>query len=47
MYALTRPTRFAYEERMVLMSDEVYQELVYVEGRPFISARKVQRGGEE
>ncbi|KAI8477217.1 MAG: alanine aminotransferase [Monoraphidium minutum] len=33
--------RFAHEERLVLMADEVYQELVYRDDRPFFSARKV------
>ena len=33
--------KFAYEEHVVLMADEVYQENVYQDERPFISARKV------
>lgn len=33
--------KFAYEEKIVLMADEVYQENVYQDERPFISARKV------
>lgn len=33
--------KFAYEERVVLMADEVYQENIYQGERPFVSARKV------
>jgi glutamate--glyoxylate aminotransferase len=33
--------RFAYENKIVLMADEVYQENVYQDARPFVSARKV------
>ena len=33
--------KFAYDERLVLMADEVYQENVYFENRPFISCRKI------
>ncbi|KAG1666676.1 hypothetical protein FOA52_013588 [Chlamydomonas sp. UWO 241] len=33
--------KFAYEQRIVLMADEVYQENVYQEERPFIGARRV------
>ncbi|EFJ51567.1 alanine aminotransferase [Volvox carteri f. nagariensis] len=33
--------QFAYEERIVLMADEVYQENVYQDERPFVSAKKV------
>ncbi len=36
--------RFAYEERIVLMADEVYQENVYQDERPFVSAKKVLAG---
>ncbi|GBF93162.1 alanine aminotransferase [Raphidocelis subcapitata] len=32
---------FAYNERILLMADEVYQELTYRPDRPFVSARKV------
>lgn len=33
--------QFAYEEKIVLMADEVYQENIYQDERPFVSARKV------
>lgn len=33
--------KFAYKERIVLMADEVYQENVYQDERPFIGARRV------
>ena len=33
--------KFAHEEHIVLMADEVYQENVYQDERPFLSARKV------
>jgi glutamate--glyoxylate aminotransferase len=33
--------KFAHDEKIVLMADEVYQENVYQDERPFISARKV------
>lgn len=33
--------KFAYEEKIVLMADEVYQENIYQDERPFVSARKV------
>ncbi|KAG2494152.1 hypothetical protein HYH03_007788 [Edaphochlamys debaryana] len=33
--------KFCYEERIVLMADEVYQENVYQDERPFVSAKKV------
>lgn len=33
--------KFAYEEKVVLMADEVYQENIYQDERPFVSARKV------
>ncbi|TVU13173.1 hypothetical protein EJB05_40705 [Eragrostis curvula] len=33
--------RFCYEENLVLLADEVYQENIYQDERPFISARKV------
>jgi hypothetical protein len=35
--------KFAYEEKIVLMADEVYQENIYQDERPFVSARKVQQ----
>lgn len=35
--------KFAYDEGVLLMADEVYQELVYQDQRPFISARKVRQ----
>ncbi|KAI8470646.1 MAG: alanine aminotransferase [Monoraphidium minutum] len=31
---------FAYNEKILLMADEVYQELIYQDAKPFISARK-------
>jgi hypothetical protein len=33
--------KFAYDEKIVLMADEVYQENIYQDARPFVSARKV------
>lgn len=33
--------KFAFENRLLLMADEVYQENIYFQDRPFISARKV------
>ncbi|MEW5297896.1 MAG: hypothetical protein WDW36_001074 [Sanguina aurantia] len=33
--------KFAYDERIVLMADEVYQENIYQDERPFVSAKKV------
>jgi hypothetical protein len=33
--------KFAYEEKVVLLADEVYQENIYQDERPFVSARKV------
>jgi glutamate--glyoxylate aminotransferase len=33
--------KFAHEEKIVLMADEVYQENIYQDERPFVSARKV------
>uniref|UniRef100_A0A7R9Z8F2 Aminotransferase class I/classII large domain-containing protein n=1 Tax=Chlamydomonas euryale TaxID=1486919 RepID=A0A7R9Z8F2_9CHLO len=33
--------KLCYEEKIVLMCDEVYQENVYQDERPFVSARKV------
>ncbi|KAL6765842.1 alanine aminotransferase [Haematococcus lacustris] len=33
--------RFAHDEKIVLMADEVYQENVYQDQRPFVSAKKV------
>jgi glutamate--glyoxylate aminotransferase len=32
--------RFAHDEKVVLMADEVYQENIYQSERPFVSARK-------
>lgn len=32
---------FCYQENLVLLGDEVYQQNVYQDERPFISARKV------
>ena len=32
--------RFAYEQRLLLLADEVYQELTYDDSRPFLSARR-------
>lgn len=33
--------KFAHEEKLVLMADEVYQENIYQDERPFVSAKKV------
>lgn len=33
--------KFAHDEKIVLMADEVYQENVYQDERPFVSAKKV------
>ena len=33
--------KFAHEEKLVLLADEVYQENVYDPARPFVSAKKV------
>eukprot|EP00775_Hariotina_reticulata_P006739 gene6739-6959_t len=33
--------KFAYDEKVVLLADEVYQENIYQDERPFVSARKV------
>ncbi|KAL5196919.1 hypothetical protein ABZP36_000431 [Zizania latifolia] len=33
--------RFCYQENLVLLADEVYQQNIYQDERPFISARKV------
>eukprot|EP01025_Chloroclados_australasicus_P039239 TRINITY_DN40527_c0_g1_i1.p1 TRINITY_DN40527_c0_g1~~TRINITY_DN40527_c0_g1_i1.p1 ORF type:complete len:524 (-),score=50.45 TRINITY_DN40527_c0_g1_i1:375-1946(-) len=33
--------KFAYENNIVLMADEVYQENIYQDERPFVAARKV------
>ena len=35
--------RFAHEERVVLMADEVYQENSYLASRPFVSCKRVLR----
>ena len=32
--------KFAHEEKVVLMADEVYQENIYQDERPFVSMRK-------
>jgi glutamate--glyoxylate aminotransferase len=37
--------KFAYDEKIVLMADEVYQENIYQDERPFVSARKVRDVG--
>jgi bifunctional pyridoxal-dependent enzyme with beta-cystathionase and maltose regulon repressor activities len=42
---LAQLIQFAHEEGIVLMADEVYQENIYQDERPFISARKVGRVG--
>lgn len=33
--------QFCYQENLVLLGDEVYQQNIYQDERPFISARKV------
>jgi len=33
--------KFAYEQKIVLLCDEVYQENIYQDERPFVSARRV------
>lgn len=33
--------KFCYENNLVLLGDEVYQQNIYQDERPFISARKV------
>lgn len=33
--------QFCYHENLVLLADEVYQQNIYQDERPFISARKV------
>lgn len=33
--------KFAYETKIVIMADEVYQENIYQDERPFVSAKKV------
>eukprot|EP00798_Chlamydomonas_sp_ICE-L_P015020 gene15020-21092_t len=38
---LKKLIKFAYDEKIVLMADEVYQENVYQDERPFVSAKKV------
>ena len=35
--------KLAYEEKIVLMADEVYQENIYQDKTPFVSARKVMK----
>lgn len=34
--------KFCYQENLVLLGDEVYQQNIYQDERPFISARKVR-----
>lgn len=36
--------KFAYDNKIVLMADEVYQENIYQDKTPFVSARKVLHG---
>jgi glutamate--glyoxylate aminotransferase len=36
--------RFATEEKVVVLADEVYQENIYQGSRPFVSCRHVARG---
>jgi len=36
--------KFAYNEGLVLMADEVYQENVYIDERPFVSMRRILHG---
>ena len=33
--------RFCYSEKLVLLGDEVYQQKIYQDERPFISSKKV------
>lgn len=33
--------RFCYQENLVLLGDEVYQQNIYQDERPFISSKKV------
>lgn len=33
--------RFCYEENLALLGDEVYQQNIYQDERPFISSKKV------
>lgn len=33
--------KFCFQENLVLLADEVYQQNIYQDERPFISARKV------
>jgi glutamate--glyoxylate aminotransferase len=33
--------RFCYQENLALLGDEVYQQNIYQDERPFISSRKV------
>lgn len=35
--------KFADDEKVVLLADEVYQENIYQDERPFVSARKVRQ----
>lgn len=34
--------RYCYHEKLVLLGDEVYQQNIYQDERPFISAKKVE-----
>lgn len=34
--------KFCYQENLVLLGDEVYQQNIYQDERPFISSRKVR-----
>jgi glutamate--glyoxylate aminotransferase len=38
---LQQLVKFAHDEHIVLMADEVYQENIYQDERPFVSARQV------
>lgn len=40
---LSELIKLAHEEKLVLMADEVYQENVYQDERPFVSAKKLLR----
>lgn len=33
--------RFCYQENLVLLGDEVYQQNIYQDERPFVSSKKV------
>lgn len=34
--------KFCYQQNLVLLADEVYQQNIYQDERPFISSRKVK-----